>query len=331
MDEMLSCEELTLKVNSLEKEVKFNNFFLKKMFDIMPSPMFYKNKNGVYEHCNDTFSRLILGIPKEEILGKTLYDLGHVIPKENADVYYEKDKNLFLTAKEQFYEGKVKCSDGVTRDYHFYKSSFVIDGEIIGLVGLMLDVSDYKKALLDLDEKNKLLNDLSITDPLTSLYNRRYFQDILEKKVNQLIRFKHKFSFSIIDVDFFKDYNDYYGHQKGDLVLEEIGKALKNSFLRSTDYAFRIGGEEFAVLFDVNDFKDAFIIMERVRKKIEDLKIEASPKSNYKYLTVSIGLGNILKLDINTNPSIIYHEVDKLLYKSKKDDKNRVTVKDIIF
>lgn len=331
MDEMLSCEELTLKVNSLEKEVKFNNFFLKKMFDIMPSPMFYKNKNGVYEHCNDTFSRLILGIPKEEILGKTLYDLGHVIPKENADVYYEKDKSLFLTAKEQFYEGKVKCSDGVTRDYHFYKSSFVIDGEIIGLVGLMLDVSDYKKALLDLDEKNKLLNDLSITDSLTSLYNRRYFQDILEKKVNQLIRFKHQFSFAIIDVDFFKDYNDYYGHQKGDLVLEEIGKALKNSFLRSTDYAFRIGGEEFAVLFDVNDFKDASIIMERVRKKIEDLKIEASPKSNYKYLTVSIGLGNILKLDINTNPSIIYHEVDKLLYKSKKDDKNRVTVKDIIF
>ncbi|WP_252981456.1 PAS domain-containing protein [Aliarcobacter butzleri] len=152
------------------------------MFDIMPSPMFYKNKNGVYEHCNDTFSRLILGIPKEQILGKTLYDLGHVIPKENADVYYEKDKKLFLTAKEQFYEGKVKCSDGVTRDYHFYKSSFVIDGEIIGLVGLMLDVSDYKKALLDLDAKNKLLNDLSITDSLTSLYNRRYFQDILEKK-----------------------------------------------------------------------------------------------------------------------------------------------------
>ena len=133
-----------------------------------------------------------------------------------------KDKNLFLTAKEQFYEGKVKCSDGVTRDYHFYKSSFVIDGEIIGLVGLMLDVSDYKKALLDLDEKNKLLNDLSITDSLTSLYNRRYFQDILEKKVNQLIRFKHKFSFAIIDVDFFKDYNDYYGHQKGDLILEKI-------------------------------------------------------------------------------------------------------------
>ncbi|MCT7622561.1 GGDEF domain-containing protein [Aliarcobacter butzleri] len=97
-----------------------------------------------------------------------------------------------------------------------------------------------------------------------------------------------------------------------------MGKTLKNSFLRSTDYAFRIGGEEFEVLFDVNDFKDASIIMERVRKKIEDLKIEASPKSNYKYLTVSIGLGNILKLDINTNPSIIYHEVDKLLYKSKK-------------
>ena len=178
MNEMLSYEQLTLKIAFLEKESKFNNFFLKKMYDIMPSPMFYKNKDGVYEHCNDAFSKLILGIPKEAIIGKTLYDLGHVIPKENADIYYEKDRELFLTAKEQFYEGKVKCSDGITRDYHFYKSSFVMDNEIIRLFGLMLDVKKKKKALLDLDEKNRLLNDLSITNSLTYLYNRRYFQDI---------------------------------------------------------------------------------------------------------------------------------------------------------
>jgi len=160
MKQRLSYEELTLKIAFLEKEAKFNNFFLKKLFDIIPSPMFYKDKDGVYQHCNDAFSKIILGIPKEEIIGKTLYDLGHVIPKENADLYYEKDKELFLTSKEQFYEGKVKCADDITRDYHFYKSSFIMDGEILGLVGIMLDVSDYKKALEELDKKTKQLKDL---------------------------------------------------------------------------------------------------------------------------------------------------------------------------
>lgn len=95
MDEIVNYETLAIKTAILEKEVKFNDSFLKKLFDIIPSPMFYKDKNGVYQHCNDAFSKLILGISKEEIIGKTLYDLTHVIPKENADIYYEKDRELF--------------------------------------------------------------------------------------------------------------------------------------------------------------------------------------------------------------------------------------------
>ena len=331
MDEIVNYETLAIKTAILEKEVKFNDSFLKKLFDIIPSPMFYKDKNGVYQHCNDAFSKLILGISKEEIIAKILYDLSHVIPKENADIYYEKDRELFLVQKDQFYEGKVKCADGTTREYQFYKSSFVLDGEIVGLVGLMLDVSDYKKALKELDEKNKLLSEISITDSLTGLYNRRYFQDILEKKVCSLIRNKHPFYFAIIDIDFFKEYNDSFGHYKGDLVLEKLGKVFKESFLRSTDYFFRIGGEEFAILFDANDSKEATLVIENFRKKIEDLKIKASKNSLYRYLTVSIGLGNVKELKADTNPSIIYHEVDKLLYKSKNENRNKVTVADIIF
>jgi diguanylate cyclase (GGDEF)-like protein/PAS domain S-box-containing protein len=331
MKEVINYETLVMKTAFLEKEVKFNDSFLKKLFDIIPSPMFYKDKNGVYQHCNDAFSKLILGIPKEEIIGKTLYDLSHVIPKENADVYYEKDKELFLVQKEQFYEGKVKCADGETREYQFYKSSFVLDGEIIGLVGLMLDVSDYKKALRELDEKNRLLNELSITDSLTGLYNRRYFQTIFDKKVSALSRYNHSFCFAIIDIDFFKDYNDSFGHYEGDLVLEQLGKVFKESFLRPTDYVFRLGGEEFAILFDVIDFKDAIVVMENLRKKVEDLKIKASPNSIYEYLTVSIGLGNIKELKSDINPSKIYHEVDNLLYKSKSENRNRVSLADIKF
>lgn len=331
MNKMASYEELSLKIAFLQKEAKFNDVFLKKLFDVIPNPMFYKDKNGVYQHCNDAFSKIILGIPKEQIIGKTLYDLPHVIPKENADLYYEKDRELFLTLKEQFYEGKVKCADGKIRDYHFYKSSFVMEDEIVGLVGIMLDVSDYKKALEELDEKNRLLSELSITDSLTGLYNRRHFQNILEKKLNALSRHQQKFSFAIIDIDFFKDYNDSFGHHEGDIALQKVAKTLRESFNRINDCVFRIGGEEFAILFEVKEQKDAFLLVENIRRKVENLKIKASKKSNYEYLTISIGLGNLLSIKEEINSSIIYHEVDKLLYKSKDNQKNQITVKDIIF
>ena len=340
MNKKPSYEELELRIKELENslsildslklDIKINDFFLKKLFDTIPNPIFYKDKNGVYQHCNDAFSKTILGIPKEKIIGKTLYDLSDVIPKEYADIYCEKDNELFLKPKEQYYEGKVKCSDGLTRDYHFYKSSFVIDGEILALVGIMLDVSEYKKTLNELDKKNKLLKSLSITDHLTELYNRRYFQDVFEKKLSLSSRHNHQFSFALIDIDFFKDYNDCYGHHEGDIALQKVSKVLKDTLERPNDYVFRVGGEEFAILFKVDSDEDAYLIMENLRKEIEHLEIKACNSRISEYLTVSIGLGNIKEIKLGTSENIVYSEVDKLLYESKDNGRNQITMKNII-
>lgn len=341
MNNKPSYEELESKINilenslfsfdSLKKDMKIHNIFLKKLFDTIPNPMFYKDKSGVYQHCNDAFSETILGIPKEKIIGKTLYELEEYIPEEYADVYYEKDNELFLELKDQFYEGKVKCADEKVRDYHFYKSSFVVEEEILGLVGIMLDISDYKNALVELDEKNKLLNSLSITDHLTGLYNRRHFQKIFEKKLNLLSRHGHKFSFALIDIDFFKNYNDCYGHHQGDIALQNVSKVIKETLNRPNDHVFRVGGEEFAVLFDVDNLNKAVTIMENLRKKVEELKIISSNSPISDYLTISIGLGNIEKVQADTNTDFIYNEVDKLLYKSKDNGRNCTTTNNIIF
>lgn len=340
MNKKPTYEELETKIKELENslslmdslkyDIKVNNFFLEKLFDTIPNPIFYKDKNGVYQHCNDAFSKTILGIPKEEIIGKTLYDLTDIVPKMYADIYSQKDSELFVEPKEQFYEGKVKCSDGITRDYHFYKSSFVIDGEILALVGVMLDVSDYKKTLNELDEKNKLLNDISITDYLTGLYNRRYFQDIFEKKLSLAIRHGHKFSFALIDIDYFKNYNDCYGHHEGDVVLQKISKVLKNTLTRPNDYVFRVGGEEFAILFEVDCKNDGNVLIQNLRKKVEELKIKSGNNSISEYLTISIGLGNIKKVKLGTSENIVYAEVDKLLYESKNNGRNQISIKNII-
>ena len=194
----------------------------------------------------------------------------------------------------------------------------------------MLDVSDYKKTLNELDEKNKLLSNLSITDHLTGLFNRRYFQNIIDKKINLLSRHNYQFYFALIDIDFFKDYNDAYGHHKGDIALQEVSNVLKEILNRQTDYVFRVGGEEFAIIFEVDSKDNAISIMENLRKKVEDLKIIACNSTICNYLTISIGLGYIKKASPDANSDQIYDEVDKLLYESKDNGRNQITTRDII-
>lgn len=142
---------------SLEDDAKVNNTSLKDLFDIIPIPMFYKDINGIYRHCNDAFAETILGIEKEKIVGKSLYDLPDQIPKEKADLYHRKDAELFKKAGRQSYETKVKCADGTVRYYHFYKLSFVVDNEILGLFGCMLDISKYDNIRKELGKMHMAL------------------------------------------------------------------------------------------------------------------------------------------------------------------------------
>lgn len=328
MDDKRTFEDLKLEISSLESKLSENNSFLKMLLDTIPSPIFYKDKHGVYQHCNDAFSKTILGIPKEKITGKTLYDLPKIIPKKFADRYYEMDKELFNKAGTQNYVSNVKCSDGQIRFFNFYKSSFVVDGKVEGLVGIMLDITEYKGTLDELNEKNEILNNLSITDFLTGLNNRRHFQEIFEKKISLLDRHNHKFSLALVDIDFFKDYNDCYGHHAGDEVLVKMGQIIRDTFHRPNDYAFRLGGEEFGLLFDVERNDDAYELVETFRKNVEDAKIESCNYKVSNYITVSIGLGNINYLSKEQlNSSFIYDEIDKLLYLSKGKGRNQISVK----
>lgn len=141
--------------------------FQKTLFDTIPSPIFYKDKDGVYLGCNKAFSSLILGVPQEEIIGCTLYDLPELIPQELADIYFEQDKALFENPGLQVYEAKVKCSDGQTRDYVFYKSTYSDHGgNVAGILGLMLDVTEKNEFQLKLEESQEKYRSMmeSMTD-----------------------------------------------------------------------------------------------------------------------------------------------------------------------
>lgn len=125
-----------------EKAIKASEQFLQTLLDSIPAPVFYKNTDGKYTGCNKAFEDF-LGMKKEDIIGKTVFD---VAPEELAAYYYEADKALFQSKDSQVYEAHVKPSNGSTRDVVFHKAVFYdLKGTLVGLIGIILDVTDRKR------------------------------------------------------------------------------------------------------------------------------------------------------------------------------------------
>lgn len=339
MQKKLTYEELEKKVEYLEKNADLvhyvqriqrenfeNSQFLKILLDTIPSPIFYKDINFVYQNCNSAFSEMILGIPKEQIIKKTLFDLPDTIPDELAKIYLEQDKALLKNPGKQEYKASVKCSDGKTRTFMFYKSTLENDSkEVAGIVGIMLDISELEQRHSELHEKNKQLEALSTIDSLTGVFNRRKFDDIFPASLMITMRNSYILNFALLDVDNFKAYNDSYGHAEGDNVLKLIAAALQARLLRPDDYVFRLGGEEFGLLFYSNDEISALKLADSIRSDIQNAEIKQINSNESNKVTISVGLITI-KYQFD-NIEFIYKEADRLMYKAKESGKNRVISK----
>lgn len=173
------------------------------------------------------------------------------------------------------------------------------------------------------EEKHiKDLHKLSITDPLTQLYNRRYFTEMAPKLLSIAKRKKLSLTFFILDIDDFKLYNDSYGHIKGDEALKEISKVLKRHIQRGDDFVFRLGGEEFGGIILSENTDETQKWIDAICSLIKDLKIEHDLSTTSKYMTVSIGVSNTCK-DKDISVDKLYALADKALYSAKKDGKNK--------
>lgn len=164
--------------------------------------------------------------------------------------------------------------------------------------------------LVEYEELRKLQINAA-TDPLTALYNRRFFEDYFEKELNRSIRYSHKFALVVFDLHRFKEVNDRYGHPQGDILLQMAASTLRKS-LRTSDYAFRIGGDEFALLLPQSDTEQAVALSRRLRAAyaatIEPLR-----------LGVSLGLdyGLAVYPDDGEQKEILIRVADERLYQLK--------------
>lgn len=200
-------------------------------------------------------------------------------------------------------------------------------GELLARVNNLIRMKDLKDELEEKNKQleiiNKKLEELSVTDALTGLYNRRYFLERLNSEFSRSKRYNICISLLMLDLDHFKRVNDTYGHQKGDDVLRKTSKILKRN-CRAHDIVARFGGEEFIMLLCQTDPDGAFIAAERIRKDVEDYRFTWEGGAPFK-ATISIGISSCPDIKIN-NMNDLIRIADTSLYEAKKQGRNRVVV-----
>ncbi|WP_209017096.1 sensor domain-containing diguanylate cyclase [Roseibium aggregatum] len=287
--------------------VERNN--LQAAIDNLPSPIFFKNRAGIYSGCNKAFEEYI-GLPSDEVHGSSVYD---VAPPELAKIYESADEELMSRGGVQIYEAEVRYANGDIRNVTFHKAVThdKSTGEVSGLAGAMLDITDRKR----LEERLKRAAE---RDDLTNAYNRRKFFEMAGEIEIRSRQEGIDLSVLVVDVDHFKQINDRFGHACGDNSLCHLVGILEKELPEPHVFA-RAGGEEFFCLLYDCDIRKAYRIADAIRAKVD-----VSPY-NFDgleiFLKVSIGVADVGDGE-KLSQAII--RADQALYRAKEEGRNRV-------
>ena len=171
------------------------------------------------------------------------------------------------------------------------------------------------------------LSELATRDGLTGLYNRRFFDEVLEREWRRLTRTRSPLSLVLLDIDHFKEFNDRYGHQKGDEALAAVARVVKSGVKRTSDVGARYGGEEFALVLPETAAAGARGVAERIAMEIRELGIRnegSNAQGARSLLTVSLGVATVVP-SAGTVPQTLLAMADEALYRSKREGRNRIT------
>lgn len=187
------------------------------------------------------------------------------------------------------------------------------------------DHSKLEEATRKLRRANKKLENVSYTDSLTSLHNRRYFNMIYDREMKRAKRSKNYITFMMLDIDFFKQYNDTYGHIEGDFALKSVAKVLKDTLKRPSDFVFRLGGEEFGVLLTQTDESNSARLAREICDAIRERELLHESSKVNKYLTMSIGVVCCIA-DEALDDNILISRADEMLYEAKGTGRDRYVI-----
>lgn len=287
---------------------------VQSVLDVLPTPVFFKDRQGRYQGCNRAFTEL-MGKGCDELQGLTVFDLS---PPALAQVYADADEALMLAGGEQRYDAQIQRPNGERRDVVFYKAVLRdASGEVAGLVGTILDITERKALELKLADQAE-------HDPLTGLLNRRAILAHLDKLYTDRRQVSLPLCLMMCDVDHFKSINDRHGHAVGDEVLQQVAHVLRSN-LRDGDQVGRIGGEEFLVVLGSTDMDDARQVADRLRQLVAQMDVAHDDRASLA-VTISIGLAQSLRQDEDWAEVIT--RADEGLYVAKRTGRDRVVVAD---
>ena len=176
-----------------------------------------------------------------------------------------------------------------------------------------------------LKQANKKLENVSYTDSLTGLHNRRYFNYIYQKEIKRAKRGLNYITFMMLDIDFFKQYNDTYGHVEGDFALKSVAKVLQDTLKRPSDYVFRLGGEEFGVLLSETNESDSAKLARDICDAVRGRELKHEKSSVNEFVTISIGVVCCVADDA-LDEKILVERADEMLYKAKESGRDRYVI-----
>lgn len=295
----------------LSNRIAKQNKVLTEYVNLIDENIITSENNGqrLFTDVSNAFSR-ISGYQKNELIGYNIDILYHPDMRDNTSATIQ---DTIVDGKIWKGEVKYRRKDGTT---------FWTHTTIYPKYNTVGAIDNYTTIHRDITNR-KALEKLSITDELTGLYNRRFFNTVIHRELNRAKRNQKVLSFAMMDVDHFKQYNDNYGHQRGDEILKKIARSLMTSLNRGSDFCFRLGGEEFGVIFTGLEPEEGLLFGERLRESVENLTLEHKYSETAPYITLSMGLLTILP-EATPDVDQIYKMADDAMYAAKSEGRNRV-------
>ena len=304
-----------------------------KLMEDLITPTFVINRDGVVIIWNKA-CEMITGVEAKTVIGTkkhwmALYDKPRMcladavlkgnITDEELSSLYDSHSQPVIDRKGQFLHAHNWCvvPNIPGEKYLSFDAGPIYNecGDIVAVVETISDLTELKNTQIQLEK-------LATFDGLTGIANRRHFDDQLNSIWLNAQRYKQPLSLLMIDVDYFKQYNDTYGHQEGDDCLVNVANCIDKELKRSLDMAFRYGGEEFAVLLPDTNRTGAYYMAEKIREAISEMALEHTGSQVSALVTVSIGIGTLCP-EPGLNSDKLVLGADEALYLAKAEGRNR--------